>query len=389
MVMHGLLLAALLALPSPTPLWSSFDDAPQKQADKKHEQDMKHDVETGAKYPLEIEKELKFSKNQEYIDRVNRVGGEMAEIAKKNQVKVTWGDKRLNPFEYRFHVVEDKNVNAFSIPGGFIYVNEGLLKFVESDDELAGVLAHEIGHAAFRHLATMQRENQKLNTYTLPLILAAILSGGKAGADVAAGTQLFTQAKASGWHEAAELSSDFGGLQYMLKSKYNPTGLLTFMERLARKDAAMETIDWGIYRTHPPSKHRAEVLTAKIIESGRKVERSKVTTSFSAQLKKQPDGRVEAWFSKRLLHTFGGPNAMARAENAATKLNAFFDDTPEMYEISIKPDGSVVGKGRLLFTIEPEDAVAADVALPKMQETTGAAIKASVSYLSSMIWLAR
>src|SRR5687768_1246237 len=121
MVMHGLLLAALLALPSPLPLWSSYDDVPQKPIDKRHEKDMKHDVDLGAKYALEIEKELKFSKNQEMIDRVKRVGGVIAEIARKNQVKVTWGDKRLNPFAYRFHVVEDKNVNAFSIPGGFIY----------------------------------------------------------------------------------------------------------------------------------------------------------------------------------------------------------------------------------------------------------------------------
>ncbi len=110
------------------------------------------------------------------------IGGELAAIANASKVRTTWGDKRLNPFEYTFKVVEE-DVNAFSLPGGYIYIYEGLVKYAESDDELAGVLAHEIAHASMRHVATMQREAGKLSAMQNPLILAAILIGGAKGGD--------------------------------------------------------------------------------------------------------------------------------------------------------------------------------------------------------------
>jgi beta-barrel assembly-enhancing protease len=397
-MLNALIASTFLAVPAFAPhdplgceliAYQQQQETAPKVQDPKHQKDIQNDIELGTKYSKEIEKELKFSKKQEYIDRVQRIGAELAAIAQVTHAKASWGDKRLSPFTYRFFVIENDSPNAFSIPGGFIYVHEGLLEFSESDDELAGVLAHEIAHASFRHLATLQREASKLQNITLPVILAAIVAGGKTGGDIAVGTQLYQQVKYSGWGEAAEMAADYGGLQYMVKSKYNPTGLLTFMERLAVRDRALEKgIDLGIFRTHPPSRKRAETLSKEIVAAGQKVRRSQVTTSFSTIIK--PVGEtVEAWFGGKKLYTFVGADARTRAETAAEKLNAFFDETPEMYEIAITQDGAVVGRGKVLFKISEDDAKAAKSDYGKLQSKTELALKRSVSYLSSMVWLAR
>src|SRR5207248_3056953 len=131
-----------------------------------------------------------------------------------------------------FKVLEGDDINAFSLPGGRIYVYEGLMKFVESDDELAGILAHETSHAAFRHVATMEHKENKLVMAQIPLIIAAILAHSPG---VMAVGQGYTQSTTSGWSIEAEKAADFGGFQFMLKSNYNPVAMLTFMERLARK----------------------------------------------------------------------------------------------------------------------------------------------------------
>ena len=237
------------------------DETKEQKAERQHQQDLKGDEETGKKYAADAEKQYRLSTNKEYQERVQRIGGVIAAIANKTPINVIWGDKRLNPFTYEYKVIQGDDVNAFSIPGGHIYVFEGLVKRVESDDELAGVLAHETTHAEERHVAVLQHEASKIQSFTLPLILLAILTGGASAAVGTLGvTGLYTQAQGSGWSVKAEESADYGGFQYMLKSPYDPTGMLTFMERLARLNQLEDSINWGIYATHPPSRERAETL---------------------------------------------------------------------------------------------------------------------------------
>src|SRR5262249_439382 len=106
------------------------------------------EVKVGRDSAAETEKEVKFITEPAIVERVNRIGQEIAAIANSTEIPATWGDPKVKKFNYSFRVVDDKDVNAFSLPGGFIYVNKGLLDYVHSDDELAGVLAHEVAHAA-------------------------------------------------------------------------------------------------------------------------------------------------------------------------------------------------------------------------------------------------
>lgn len=352
-----LLLAALVSVNSGACLICQ-DKSPvaeKSNAQKRHDDDVKGDIEAGRKYSEEVEKSLKLSKNEAMVARLQKIGAELSQIANANSFTVTWGDKRKNEFPYSFKLLEGKDVNAFSLPGGYIYFYEGLLEFAESDDEVAGVVAHEIAHAAFRHVATLQREQSKLQLVQIPLILATIFSGGRVGGELMQLGSLVGTALTSGWSVNAEESADFGGFQMMRKSQYNPVGMLTFMERLAKKERLSEGIDWGIYRTHPPSRDRAEALTEKLQEFKVPIKRSLVTTSFRSTVREAGSGTVEILFGGKLVARLGGADAKARAELATAKINDFLDTVPAMFEVRLE-DGKILGGRTVLFEVTTADA---------------------------------
>jgi predicted Zn-dependent protease len=358
----------------------------QAKLDPRHQADIDADTKLGKNYTEQVEKEFKLSQNAAYIERVQRIGAEIAAIARKNQVTVTWGDKRLNPFDYTFKVVEDKDINAFSLPGGFIYVYEGLIQFAETDDELAGVLAHEVAHASFRHVATLQRESAKLQSLTLPLILISIFSGSQTLSGVGTLASLIGIAKGSGWSVAAEEAADYGGLQYMLYSEYQPVGILTFIERLAKEQRFMDRIDMGIFRTHPPSRERAERLVRHLGERNIPLRRSMASLAYRVVLRDAENGQVEAVFDRRKLITFAGPDARRRAEEAALKLNEFFDQVPDLFDVSVRSGNVIVGRRQELFRVRPEDAAAAKVSTEELTRQASAAIKRSLYLLAYRVW---
>src|SRR5579885_1407819 len=111
--------------------------------DPKHQKEIDADKKEGAQYVIDVEKHEKLSTNEDMQNRVKRIGAVMAAIANKTHLIALWGDKRFSKFDYDFKVLQGKdNVNAFSLPGGHIYVYEGLINFVQSDDELAAVIGH-------------------------------------------------------------------------------------------------------------------------------------------------------------------------------------------------------------------------------------------------------
>ena len=388
--MLALLLPMVLATQSPVArivavAWHQADNPPV--LDPKHEADVQNDKELGKKYSAEVDKELKASADGDGLKRVQRIGAEMAEIANRTLTKSLWGDKRFSPFDYQFKLVEGKDVNAFSLPGGYIYVYDGLLKYVESDDELAGVLAHEIGHAALRHVATLQREQSKLNAIQLPLILVAILAGGSSGAAGALGLgSLVGTAVGNGWSVKAEQAADYAGFQYMVQSKYNPTGMLTMMERLARDERSGPNIDWGIYRTHPPSRERAASLEGDISRAGIPVQRSAVTTSYRATMRPGDNLNVDVLFGGRRIVSFSGTDAIQRADDLVPKLNTFMDSEPDLFDLEIDEDGKVLARRRTLFQISPVDAEAAKRPLADYQKDVMKNLKTAIYGLAYRVW---
>lgn len=355
-------------LPTDAELW--------KDLDPKHRADLENDVKLGEEVAKQVEKEFKFSASANMEERLQRIGRELAAIANANQVTVSWGDKRLNPFSYEFKLLEGDDVNAFSIPGGFIYVYEGLMSFAETDHELAGVLAHEIAHASFRHVATLQREQSRLNAITLPLILIGLLSGSEAGMGAAQVGSLTNQAVGSGWNVRAEKSADLGGFQYMRKSRWEPVGLLTFMERLAHEERMQGTENWGIFRTHPPSRERVRELLNMMNAAGLPVRRSVSSTTFRGLPIENTDGTHSVKIMKRVILTLGGADQAARAEQIADKLSKLYDQVPSVREIEGRADGSIIAFREPLFQLTEADAAQANKTLSALTDQVVRDLKA-------------
>lgn len=366
----------------------AWQDADSK-AEQNHQRDLKSDFEVGARYAVQVERQCKPCTDPEVIKRIQRIGADMADIANQTHSIATWGDKRFNVFNYTFKVIQDDEPNAFSLPGGFVYVQTGLLKIIESDDELAGVIAHEISHAKFRHVATLQKDANKLTMIQLPLILAAILSGSPNAGAAIEGGQLVSTTLQNGWTVQAEEAADYGGIQLMVKSKYNPTGMLTCMEHLGLLEKSQpQFADQGIFRTHPPSKERADAMIKDMKMYGIPIQRSKVSTSFRAIV--TPDdkipGAVVVTFSGKNLFTFAGNDALTRADQVSAKMNDFLDSTPQMYEVTAGADGSVLGGNDRLLQFAPEDATAQSKTIADLQKEAVASIRSALYTVSFRIW---
>lgn len=346
------------------------------------------DDKIGKEASAQIEKQVQLTKNTEYQKRVDRVGAVLAKVANSTQVIVTYGDPKLHHFDYKFKVISDpklpNEVNAVTLPGGYVYVYEGLMKFVQSDDELAGVLAHEIAHAALRHGVTMQKQSSRIEWLNV-LALLGLLYGRGDGIGAAYGAQLAGQTLESGWSQDAEQAADYAGFQYMLQSGYNPSGMVTFMERLGQQNILERSIDWGIYRTHPPTPLRAQKVSQYMASAGRVIERSKVTTSLRAT-STFTDDKATVKFGSKILVEFRGPDAALRGDNAATALNTFFDKVPNVYDLHIRQDG-FYGLTQKLFEVKQED-VDNDgaIKLSAYQAKVAKAVQGAIYAISFSVW---
>lgn len=378
--MLSLVAASALALGSAGPI-----SVPQTSQEK-YEKELQDDREIGRKAVEYYDAQYRPSKDEAAVARVKRIGNALALIANATPVKTLWGDSRHANFQYTFKVVESNDVNAFSLPGGTIYVFDGLVKFCESDDELAGVLAHEIAHAEQRHIATLRKEQAKMEKFTLPLILAAIFTGGATLGAVGAGTGLIGTAITNGWSQKAETSSDFAAYQYLTKSNYEPTGLLSFMERLRLQEFNQtQGQDLGIFRTHPPSKVRAERITGYMKAGGQMPRRSVVTRTFRTTVRAESNGTVRLVFGERPLFVVAGKDAVARAEKMVPVLNDFFDSVPEPFEVR-EGEGEIRGGNRLLVRFTSADAQAVGQSMDDLTKNSARNIRASLIGLAYHLW---
>ncbi|MCP4116546.1 MAG: M48 family metalloprotease [Desulfobacteraceae bacterium] len=164
------------------------------------------------------------------------------------------------PFEYTFHIVDSDQFNAFASPGANIFVNRGLITSLDNSDELAGILGHESGHAACRHISQMIDKAKLVNIGTLAGVLAGVLVGATGGGDsaqaVVIGSMATGQTAMLAYSRENETEADQKGLSYIKKAGFSPEGLLTGLEKIRANDwYGTESIP-GYLKTHPGSKER-------------------------------------------------------------------------------------------------------------------------------------
>ncbi len=190
--------------------------------------------------------------------------------------------------KYKAHVVLTPVVNAFVLPGGWVYVTTGLLDAVESDDELAGVLAHEIAHNVNQHAIERMRSTPKGLGLLQLATIAALIIGKSPEAAVLASTaaNAITAAVLNGNSIEAEKEADAHGIGYIQETNYNATGFLTFMEKLASTSGKFYEEQLGIYQTHPLTRDRVLAAKAELDEASIPILRRLVTKVS------QPEGRL-------------------------------------------------------------------------------------------------
>jgi len=149
------------------------------------------------------------------------------------------------------------------------------------------------------------------------------------------------------------------------------------------------SIDWGIYRTHPPGRERAESLESFMKTYSIPIRRSMVTSSFKTTVQPGEKASLDILFGKRKLFTLGGSAAIARSDDAVEKLNAFFDSQPQMFEMTVTDDGWVMGRRQGLLKLEPEDAAAADMGFDAYRADALKQMRAAIFTLSYRIWNSR
>jgi len=204
----------------------------------------------GKKVLLEIEREADFVGDLDVQTFIEKVGYSLVD-----QV----GPK---PFEFKFYVINAPDANAFAIPGGYIFVTTGLIVLAENEQEVAGVLGHEIAHVTQRHIAKMIEKSKRLNIATLATMLAAIIAGrGGVGSQAAVAMATATSgALTLKYTREMETDADQNGLHYLIKAGYDPNGLITFLNKVHRISLAVAPNIPAYLSTHPAVENRISLL---------------------------------------------------------------------------------------------------------------------------------
>ncbi|MBI3789446.1 MAG: M48 family metalloprotease [Gemmatimonadetes bacterium] len=201
------------------------------------------EVQLGASYAQQINAKLPIVQDPEVTAYVNRLGDSLAKVA----------DTR--GLQWHFYVVDSKEVNAFAVPGGYVYVNRGLIERLGKMDELATVLGHEIGHVTQRHTMKQQQKGQAVGIgATLGCVLTRICNTPGAGDLV----NLGAGALMAGFSREDEAESDRVGIAYALRAGIDPRGMIrTFEILLAERKEKPEGLE-AMFQTHPLEESRIQ-----------------------------------------------------------------------------------------------------------------------------------
>ena len=204
---------------------------------------LEREISLGKQLAQEVERSSKLIDDPIVTEYVNRVG----------QNLVRNSDARV-PFTIK--VIDSDEVNAFALPGGFFYVNSGLILRAQEESELAGVMAHEISHVCARHGTKNATKGELMQLATIPLILLG--PGGWAGYGIYQGVNLAIPVTYLKFSRDAEREADYLGIQYMYKTGYDPNSYVTFFERIQADEKRRPGSIPKVFSTHPPTPERIE-----------------------------------------------------------------------------------------------------------------------------------
>ncbi|MBV9773736.1 MAG: M48 family metalloprotease [Gemmatimonadetes bacterium] len=200
------------------------------------------EVQVGAQNAAQISQQLPIVQDAAINQYVNQIGTSISSRA----------DPRGIP--YHFFVVNSSVVNAFSIPGGYVYVNRGLVDRASNASELAGVLGHEIGHVVERHGIEQWQRAQNANTGLA--LLYGVLLGRNPGTLEQVGIQAVGSGVLARYSRDDERQADADGVQFTMRAGYNPNGMVTFFQKLLGEQQGNPSALQQWFSTHPLTQER-------------------------------------------------------------------------------------------------------------------------------------
>ena len=213
---------------------------------------LRQEIQVGRTFSNEVNKRIKTIDDPVIWEYVNRIG---QNLARNSDVKV--------PLEIM--VVHDETINAFALPGGFFYINSGLIQFARDEAELAGVMGHEIAHIAGRHSTRQISQAQLIATTSDALIQG--FGGDNWGTLIAVNaTNIALPLTFLKFSRTFEKKADFLGMQYLYKTGYDPLAMVAFFERLEARETERKGAITAAFSSHPLSQKRAMLLQKAIDE---------------------------------------------------------------------------------------------------------------------------
>ena len=226
------------------------------------------EIALGKGLAQEIERSAKIVDDPVISEYVNRVG---QNLVRNSDTKVPVSIK----------VIDSEEVNAFALPGGFFFVNTGLILKAESESELAGVMAHEIAHIAARHGTKQATRGQIANIATIPLIFM----GGWAGYGIRQASSILIPMGFLQFSRGFEREADLLGLQYLYKAGYDPTSFVDFFEKLQSLEKKKPGTFAKVFASHPMTDDRIVTAQKNIQELLESKPEYVVTTSEFLEVK--------------------------------------------------------------------------------------------------------
>lgn len=289
------------------------------------DRDYEEEEKIGQKMATRIEKQYDLTEDTELLRKVQQIGERLKGISDIEQIN------------YQFKIIDREGPNAFAFPGGFIYLTADLFDHVHSDDELAAIIAHEMGHIIHQHSIKQMQDNRKMRLVEL---FAVLLTGDQT---IGLLGELTTITVLNNYRREYEEEADMTALELLKKSPdYSAVGLLTYFERVGSENLVKPNQDLGIFQTHPAIEERLKKVKQYLKENGIEINR-RLTTNYlnvSGECEKLNSNRsiAKIFINNEEILSFAGRDKellCQKAEEVTSKLDKSLRLELEPYEIII------------------------------------------------------
>jgi predicted Zn-dependent protease len=241
----------------------------------------------GEEFLLELQREIPLIQDPFLTSYLNNLGQKL--VAQMGP----------QPFHYKFFIVDDPSMNAFAVPGGYVFIHTGMIRMADREGELAGVMAHEISHIYWRHMSKMMEKARVATAASLIGALASVFLGGAMAAPLLMGSMAAGQSAMLKYSRDFEAQADSTGFKWMIKAGYNPRDMVTIFAKM-NKQRWLEGGKLPIYlSTHPDVDNRI-------------VELSHQLAIHQNELPLERDNPDFEYFNIKLASLCGNPNQLLR-----------------------------------------------------------------------------